>query len=373
MDHFADVERWFAGLVAHYSPFTDPLVTPVSDFFGWMTAAGEIHQSPAVAFLVQRRRALDFADAVSRPGHPLHAAWIELTTPADEHSRLGRGVRRADVEKLLEIVRRDVPAVEGNFDAYRIGLWLKKKDWGWAGGIFWWFFVVVAIQLFRLASCAPETPPPVDFVPTTLEHASTDIDRALEMLFGDKLDLATVETRNPDLAAALNRQWQADRKAGAALPAHAAAVQRLLDQRYRDGIANASVDLLRERQRYELAEAELVRGFGAKTCADYLRGGTVQTDLPLPPALELQRKALVARMVVETRPAAKSRPKQTRFAVPPDVVTASAKRAGMDRDAMVRALSFEGPDKAQCAGRIAFIETVLALPAKRAEPLLRAM
>lgn len=373
MDRFADVEQWFAGIVAHYSPFTDPLVRPVSDFFGWMASAGDIRQSPAIAFIVQRRRALDFADAVSRPGHPLHAAWVELTTPADDDSRRNRKVRRADVEKLIETVRRDVPEVEGNFDAYRIGMWLKKKDWGIAGGIFWWLLVVGAIQLFRLASCAPETPPAPVVIPATLEHASTDIDRALEMLFADKLDLATVETRNPDLAAALNRQWQADRNAGAALPAHAAAVRRLLDQRYRDGIANASVDLLRERQRYELAEAELVRGLGAKPCAAYLRGDTVQTELPLPPALELQRKALVARMVLETRPTAKPRPARNSFAVPRDVLAASAKRAGMDEDALVRAMRYEGPDEAQCRGRIAFIQTVLALPAKRAEPLLRAM
>ncbi|TGX54272.1 hypothetical protein E5A73_09200 [Sphingomonas gei] len=374
MGHFADAEQWFAGLIAQNRPFSDPLVRPVSDFFGWMAAAGEIGQSPAVAFVAQRRRALDFAAALDMPGHPLHRAWVELATPARERSRRGR-VRRRDIEQLLKTVRRDFPDLEGNFDGYRVGLWTSKKDRGWVAQIGWWFFIVIAIQLSHLTKCAgDQTPPPApSFVSIKLENPRVDTDRALESLFADKLDINIVEVQNPDLNRAILAQWQAGRDAGATLADYAESLQALLDKRYRDGLANASIDVLRERQRHELAEARLVRSMGAKICADHLGGETINTSFPLPPAIEEQRKALVARVLLETRPAAKPRPKEMRFAVPPDVIAASATRAGIDRAALVRALRYEGPAEAQCAGRIAFIETVLALPDARAAPLLRAM
>ncbi len=377
MGAFADAEQWFAGLLAANSPFSDPLVGPVSDFFGWMHQAGEVGQSGAVAFLADRRRALDFADAVSRPGHPLHAAWLELTTPADERSRRGRRVRREDVERLLETVRRDVPEVEGNFDSFRVALWSKpKRDWGWAGGVFWWFFVVIVIQLFRITACTPEQTVPPVVIPAAsapLTNALADSDHALKTLFGGKLGLSANGTRNPDLEDALIRQWAVDRAAGATLSDYVASVRTLLDKRYADGLATASVDLLRERQRFALAEIALVRREGVEACARFLGGDTFKPGLPLTPEFEAQRLALVARVLLETRPAAKPRPGQRRFSVPPGVVEATAKRAGMERAAILRALRFEGPAKAQCDGRAAFIETVLALPDKRAEPLLRAM
>ena len=375
---FAEAEQWFAHLVARNSPFSDPLVGPVSDFFGWMAAAGDISQSPAVAFVAQRRRLLDFAAAVDQPGHPLHRAWIELTTPATERSRRGR-VPGRDIEKLIETVRRDVPGLEANFDGYRVSLWTKKKDRSWVGMLGWWIFIVVVIQFANLTKCIddrwPPPPPPhaPTFIPAKLENTRADTDRALEILFAGKLDVATAAARNPHFAAAMNRQWQADLDAGATLPDYVASLQRLINQRYRDGIANAPADLLRERQRYELARAELARNFGAKICAAHLSGTTTGSDMPLPPALEQQRQALVARMVLETRPTAKPRPKQTRFAVPAEVLAAAAKRAGLSTEALARAMRFEGPEQAQCDGRIAFIQTVLALPAKRAAPLLRAM
>lgn len=371
---FADAEQWFAWLVSAHSPFSDPLVVPVSDFFGWMASEGEISQPPAIAFVAHRRRALVFANTVSRSGHPLHAAWVELTTPAHEGSRRGRGVRRSDVERLLETVRRDVPEVEGNFDGYRVSLWAKRKERGCLAQVAWTIFVIIALNLVRLGCSPQHTPAPAPVViQTKLENPRVDTDRALESLFGDKLDVATVEAENPDLAQALNRQWLADRGAGVTLADYADSIRTLLDTRYRDGLANASVELLRERQRYALSEVELLRSFGAEICADILQGKSLKTGTPVPPALEAQRKVLVARVLLETRPSAKPRPREARFRVPPDVVTATAKRAGMDREDLLRALRFEGPAQAQCNGRIALMETVLALPAKRAEPLLRQM
>jgi hypothetical protein len=372
--YFADAEQWFAQLLARHSPFSDPLVGPVTQFFGWMATAGEVGQSPAVAFVAQRCHTLDFAEAVGTPGHPLHRAWIELTTPAGEHSRRGR-VPRRDVERLIETVRRDVPDLEGNFDGYRVSLWTGKKDRGWIAMIGWWIFVVAALQLANLTKCtADQAPAPAPiFVPSTLEDARADSDRVLFLLFSGKLDMATVKARNPDLEQAILRQWTADRRAGVTPEDYIGSLRGLLDDRFEDGLVNAPVDLLRERQRFKLTEIAHVRGDGVEACARYIGGEKVETRLPPPPMWEEQRRALVMRVLLETRPSAKPRPKETRFAVPRDVIDASAKRAGQDRDTLVQALLFKGPAQAQCDGRVAFIETVLALPDKRAERLLRAM
>lgn len=71
---YADAERWFADLIARTLPWSDALVAPASDYFGWMAAADTISQSPAAAYIVQRRRSIAFFEAVRKPGHPSNAA-----------------------------------------------------------------------------------------------------------------------------------------------------------------------------------------------------------------------------------------------------------------------------------------------------------
>lgn len=280
VSYFADADRWFSELIARTAAFSDPLVMPVTDYFGWLASDGAITQSPAVAYVTRRYRMLEFQRDVKQARHPLNAAWRELVRPAGENARKGR-VDSRKVRQLLRIVRTHYPDLEGCFDAYRVGLWDGSHigtgtgsggDWStvaWIIGI----LLFAAIRVFAsFEGSSSSNPPPIPTSPPIiyqqdnatfpafaippeapvqlkparalnapvldgeLGKSDADLDQALERLFGDQLDIATVATRDPALYAALQSFWAREKAAGVGKGRFATDLGNYLNARYPMGL-----------------------------------------------------------------------------------------------------------------------------------------
>lgn len=189
---FDNADRWFADLIVRATPFSDPLIIPATRFFGWMTGDGTLSQSWAVSRITRRFQSIRFMEEVQKPDHPLSAAWRELTTPAEEGSRLG-WINRGQVLRLISLIRRRYPDVEGALDHYRVGMWegtVERIKQPLAKIAITWGTVIGLTGLFTLAVIlAPPQPPRGVASFPSLENAEADLDRALREVLGGRLTL----------------------------------------------------------------------------------------------------------------------------------------------------------------------------------------
>ncbi len=387
MSFYADAENWFADLIARAVPFSDPLVAPVADHFGWMSTAGEISQSPAIAYVVRRRQSLDFFDAVRAPNHPLNAAWRELSRPANEHSRRG-WTNGKKVRELLATVRAHYPELEANFDSYRVALWeptAGKRGWSWSGALIVWF--LIAALHFATSQCkeqnrfAPIPGVEAPAIPEVLGDQRADIDRALQALYERDLDIAMVEKENPELYVALMTHWKGAFQRKDNWVTFTNGMIPLLNARIQAGLPSAPLPLLRDYHRLALDRALALRAVSPDVCANYFAGNDYDGS-KLPKTMADRNRAIMARILLATKagPDGKSTPSpqpsagRTRtFSVPGFIMEKAAARAGMTREQLGQAMRYQGSNAQQCNGRIAFLQTVLAEPDDKVGKLLRTL
>lgn len=387
IDFHADTERWMSEVIARACPESDPLVRRVADYFGWMARADEIGLPPAIDFVVRRARSLDFLDQVRERRHPLHAAWRELSRPANETSRRGR-VPAKQVSGLLALVRRDHPALESLFDPYRVSLWEPGQGRELAADrISAWWAIIPAFLLLRFcASMADdERPQPNPFpvpveapgggtvpagpvpIAAPLSAPTVDIDRALEMLYGDALDVARLETGNPELYALVMKAWEDARRRGETVSELRRAIEELMWKSYRAGIERGSYDLVAEDVRLSLDRARALRTDTPAMCVNFFNGVGVEET----PGIAERQRALVIRTVLETGATPGKERERGKFRVSDEVIDRAAASAGISRETFLRATNFEGSETDQCDARIALMETALELPRSQGLQLLR--
>lgn len=386
MSFYGDAENWFADLIARAVPFSDPLVTPVADYFGWMSAAGEISQSPAIAYVVRRRQSLDFFDAVRGPAHPLNGAWRELTRPAHERSRRG-WTRGKKVRELIATVRTHYPELEANFDSYRVALWEPAArsggGWNWTGAIVVW--ILISLLHFANTQCKEQnrfdTIPGVEAPAAVLSNERVDTDRALQALYERDLDIAMVEDKNPELYTALMTRWKAAFQRKDSWTSFANGLIPFLNARIQAGFESAPVPLLRDYHRLTLDRALALRAAGPDSCANYFAGKDYDGS-KLPKGLAERSRALRARILLATHagPDGSSTPtpapsvgETKTFSVPGFIMEKAAARAHMTRQQLGDAMRYQGSNAQQCNGRIAFMQTVLDEPDGKVAKLLRTL
>lgn len=376
LSYFADAERWFSELIARTAAFSDPLVIPATEYFGWLGGDGTITQTPAIAWLTRRYRMLEFQRSVKQPGHPLHPAWNELVRPAGPRPRRG-SVNGRKVRQLLRIVRSHYPDLEGCFDPARVALWdgtvkdgaASRPFFRWGCTSIWVLFILGLIAIATFGDrIAPPHPAPA------LENARPDIDVALEKLFGDKLSINLVENENAALAKALMAFWAEERERHATRSDFTAHLDRFLAVWHRRGVPKSDPALLADYHRFQIDVAKALLAADPDACQAYLSGQSVAWDNRnyLPAALLDRERALRARVLLTTDGSTGEIEK--RSTVPGALVEAAARHAHVSHEAMTQSLVFEGPRRDQCVNRIAFEETVLALPAgKQRTELMRHM
>ena len=126
---------WLSDWLAGAWPRSAPLLAETVEAFGWREEHGQLSESPAVAFLNQRLRGMEFIERVEQPDHRYHKAWQELRTPGARRFSLRRKTNREDVNQLLAGIRTNFPELESYLDGQRVASWEKGNSDGGGGGL----------------------------------------------------------------------------------------------------------------------------------------------------------------------------------------------------------------------------------------------
>lgn len=364
-----DAELWIAHLLAETCPASDALVPAVSDYFGWAANEGTIEQAPAIAFLMQRRRGLEFYAAVQRADHPLHGAWRELTKPAMEKSRRG-WVSRKKVHTLLATVRRDYPMLEGCFDSLRVALWERASGVSvetarWLVPVIWALVVLVRCAAHE-SSAPPESPVPVVAL-GPLVDVRADVDMALARNGIQGLTLDIAEARNPPLAKAMKAAWQAAVRDSVSQESFIKDLQLLLTE-WRTNAVLADPALLRADRQLRLDKADVLAGL-PEQCNRFLLGA-IAFPAGLSPVKPEAERALTLRALLAGDGQQRKRPETA--PIPASVFDAALAASGLKKARFDAAIKGDGATDAEgCAARRALLRAALGRNEADVVPLLK--
>ncbi|WP_448661287.1 hypothetical protein ACG3SL_11615 [Sphingomonas sp. CJ20] len=376
LDFAADTEAWIAQAVGYSIPFSDALIVPVTEYFGWYRDDGTIRQSPGMAEITARYRMLRFLADIQVPGHEHHAAWVELTTPAPEGARRGK-VKRDPVHALLNITRTHFPDLEGAFDAERVALWDPKQEVGPARptrgkSLFQrpWFWIVLFIVLVNLGRLVADREP---FLPSTnppLSAEASDIQAVLSQMGDGSLQWGAVQGQNRPLADLLQSSWRTARRENKSRNEWLKPMLDTLAERFERQLPYAPYPLRVTYNRILIQKAQAMLSIAPEKCDAMMKGQSYPAD-QVPPRLRQAERTLVGPVLLQTQ--AEPRPPSARgtFSVTPALMRAIADRAKITTEQLRDALVFKADARTNCVARIALMETAIALPPEQGTPLLQ--
>jgi hypothetical protein len=348
VDFATGAESWFAEMLAHAVPRSDPLLEPAAALFGWIDRRHDYALPGDAQAVVERIGATRFVALVSDPTHRLHRAWRELTMPGNARRDWLTG--RSDIRELLNVVRRQYPDVEGWLTPARLERWDERLSGKpiptWAIRV----LIVIVLVTTRLYMADDNRPPiPRPSIASTVP----DADVVARGLTGQ--NAAQLARTNPGLAKAID-----DTLATLDGTTDAVTVRKTLDALYQRrmlaGLANASPALLRDLAAFEIDGKERLRTIDPVRCRDFAfpAYGTA-----LPASLDIRQQGLLRRVMLEsdgTIIAAGS----CRFILPAAMIRAIARRTGFDRERVERAVQGKGEPADICRVQIALLETARA-------------
>lgn len=368
---FDEIENWLANLLWDAWPRSAPLLEPAAAVFGWEQERGQISERPAIAFLNARLRGLRFREKVQDPAHPLHKAWKELTTPAQQGSRRGWFVKRADVEQLLDGVRRHFPEIERHFDPWRVALWDRQGDD--SGGQGWFskgrlaiFAVIFIVQIIRMAMDAGgsndrrDAPVPPALSASEAAQDREVIGRAIRQVFGPEITLEGLQSLQPDLAALFSANRTVARSAGEDDAAYAAKVHDLVRERMLATALAEKGQLLADVQRLRARLLEAAQKLGPAECMAFIRTRRLDRRAEVAPAILAAERKLAVKMLDASQLGPPARQPPARASIPGDLVDRVIAATGIPDRRVRAAMGGKGPDADQCAVTIALIEQTLA-------------
>lgn len=377
---FDEIDNWLAGILARSWPRSAPLLEPAATVFGWENERGQVTERADIAFLNARLRGLRFREKVQDPKHPLHKAWTELTTPAQQGSRKGWFVKRADVEQLLGGVRKNFPEVEHYFDPWRVALWEKsssgKVGQGWfSQGRLIAFALILAIQVLRVVFSSNESsnqPPPVTELSASQTAQEKEIiKRAVSTVFGPEITFDGLQSLQPDLAALFSANRTIARSDGSSDMAYIAKVQDLVRERmYATALAEKG-GLLADVQRIRADLLRAARKTGPEACMAYVRTRRMSADVTVPPAVLLRERNLAVKMLDARQLGPPQRVKPGTASVPGELIGKVITETGIPDKRVRQAMGGKGSDADQCAVTIGLIDAALGWKvAKEREAIL---
>lgn len=375
----AEAERWFAEVLADAVPRSDPAIPIVIDYFNWRAGRGRIDQHPAAAAVVQRADEIEFLAKVTAPGHPLNAAWRELSRPAAESSKLGRGWGLGKrVQELIVTVRRDYPRLEGYWDGYRVTIWENpeagKFNWGWSVTGLYLAVVVFGVLLRTLIPNPNGAPGNVD-PPPIVRNVDQAIDPVLASISNDSLTLERARKENPKLATLLESNFNIAREQGEDSDRFNRDMVELLARRIDQGIKTAPYALSADRVRLRVATARAMLPWGWAQCRDYIVTGQT-LDRAMSDALVERNRSLRVRLLLEADGDPTRSDAPGTFNIPGEMIAKIAARAKLSDARTRKALhTYDNADeqdlKDQCLVGIALMEEALVRPRAEALTYLR--
>ncbi|MBB4614470.1 hypothetical protein [Novosphingobium taihuense] len=368
---FDEIDNWLARILADAWPRSAPLLEPAAALFGWESERGQVSERPAVAFLNARLRGLRFREKVEDPKHPLHKAWKELTTPAQQGSRKGWFVKRAEVDQLLEGVRRNFPELEHHFDPWRVALWEKPSGsdvgQGWfSNGRLIAFAVILLIQVARFAfsdndrQSAPPPVPPIELSSAETAREQEIINRAVTTVFGPEITFDGLQSLQPDLAALFSANRTIARSDGSSDEVYVAKVHDLVRERMYMTALVQKGQLLSDVQRIRADILRAARKSGAAQCMAYVRTRRLAPEVSIPVALQLRERDLATRMLDARQLGPPQRIAPGTASVPGPLVEKVMTATGLPDKRVSQAMGNKGSDADQCAVTITLIDATLA-------------
>ncbi|MBA4354549.1 MAG: hypothetical protein C0409_07635 [Novosphingobium sp.] len=377
---FDEIDNWLAGILRRSWPRSAPLLEPAAQVFGWEGERGQVSERPAVSFLNSRMRGLRFREKVQMPGHPLHKAWVELSTPAQQGSRRGWLVKRSDVEKLIEGVRKNFPELEHHFDPWRVSLWERQgtssDNYGWLSG--WRLAAIAAIfivQVIRFAMSSngadPQAiAPPPAIAASDQARESAVIQRAAAEIFGDETSLDRIRAQQPDLAALFAANRTIARSEGDSDDAYVAKVRDLVRERMHMNARALKGPLLVDMQGVRVDLLRAARKAGPAQCMAFVRTRRLAADVRLAdPVAESERK-LARRMLDARQLGPPPRSATSTTSVSGAIVGKVIHVTGLPDERVRQAMNAKGSDADQCAVAIALIDAALAAPDAQRQAIL---
>lgn len=365
---FDEIDNWLASILARSWPRSAPLLEPAAKVFGWESERGQVSERPSIAFLNARLRGLRFREKVQDPKHPLHKAWNELTTPAQQGSRKGWFVKRADVEQLLEGVRKNFPEVEHYFDPWRVALWEKNTSanvgQGWfSSGRLILLAVIFGIQILRVVFSSNDSstePPPVPEISISQSAQEKEIvGRAVTAVFGPEITFDGLQSLQPDLAALFSANRTIARADGSSDAAYTSKVQDLVRERM---YATALVEkggLLADVQRIRADLLRAARKTGPDACMAFLRTRRMAAGVKVPPAVLERERTLAVKMLDARQLGPPQRVKPGTASVPGELIGKVITETGIPDKRVRQAMGGKGSDADQCAVTIGLIDVAL--------------
>lgn len=383
VETFGDASQWFAELVARGCPRSDPLLEAVANMFNWPDEA-DISASPALAFAVSRRAALHYRASLSEAQHPLHAAWIELRRPANEHSRRG-WVRRRKVQELLGNIRARYPTLEGELDWLRVQMWDTgaRRSRLRIGLVLFvlWLLVQAYVWVGRTSeetnfSPEPQSTQSTYVAPSDLISSAADIDWALDAQFGDALTGLDLKEQNPELYQRLVQLWDRERQAHGNRSLFADDVRNLLSPRLGAALAMAPPPIQARAVTLRLRRTQAARDAGWAICGAWV--GPSKSMLPqlnLGSDWENAQKRVFAD-ALKSAPTAKvdkqlERNRAAKFPIPGALFQTMVVRSRLPEPVLQAALVGRGTDEQRCRAEIALLEVAASAKGPTAVALRR--
>jgi len=380
---FDEIDNWLARLLCDSWPRSAPLLEQAAHVFGWEGERGQVSERPAVAFLNTRIRGLRFAEKVQVAGHPLHKAWTELTTPAQQGSRRGWFIKRSDIEQLLAGVRKNFPELEHHFDPWRLALWEpqsasgSKRDW-FSNARLIAIGLILLVQVIRFAMSPSDADPqatgnPVAMGASEQAREQAIIDRTITTIFGSGIGFEQVRAQQPDLAALFSANRTIARSEGNSEAVYASKVHDLVRERMYMTARAQKGALLEDVQRIRVGLLRAAQQVGPAQCMTFVRTQRFAAEIRLPtPLVERERK-----LSVQMLNARQLGPPQSKAggkaSVPGIIISEVIKATGIGEDRVRQALGNSGSDADQCAVTIALIEAALAAPKPDRQAILSVM
>lgn len=372
----AQIEDWLADLLAETWPRSAPLLRPAAEAFGWENERGQITERPSIAWLNARLRGLRFQDKVAEPDHPLHKAWAELTRPGSANMIDKLRVKRADINQLLEGVRKHFPELEHHFQRERVVSWGDgEARRGQGFGVFRIFgtgltfnagyaiSVVVALQIMAAIGrmVTPDPTPQTVFNPPLAYQSASDPHyiavrtAAIAEVFGKDKTIDWLRDNDPRLAGDLEQSIMSTRRDGQSDRAAIAASIELVRRRALFNSMVADDTTLRLMSRLRLAQIDFARKQGDEACNRFLRAGEL-TGLLMPEALRAQEREVAVHFVTAARTRRALPAGELKATIPGPMIDQIIRTTGLS-DARVRAALH---DEATPSERCAVIRALLA-------------
>lgn len=380
---FDEIDNWLARLLCDSWPRSAPLLEQAAKVFGWEGERGQVSERPAVAFLNSRIRGMRFVEKVQIGGHPLHKAWTELTTPAQQSSRRGWFVKRGDVEQLLAGVRKNFPELEHHFDPWRVALWERQgtssDDRGWLSNArLIAIGLILLVQVIRFAVSSNDADPQavVDLPAISVAeqgHEQAIVDRTVTTIFGSSVSIAQVRTLQPDLAALFFANRTIARSEGSSEAAYVSKVHDLVRERMYAAARAQRGSLLEDLQRIRVDLLRAAQQAGPAQCMTFVRTQRFAAEIQLPPPLIERERKLALQMLNARQLGPPATIPSGKASVSGAIVGKVIDATGIGADRVRQAMGNAGPDADQCAVSIALIDAALAAPKSERQAILSVM